>query len=172
MPESPQEVIGLRTTQADRPAAASRWRDFRQFIWTSSVSGEAGKLRTLASAMERYYSEQSTRESYQAMLESDAREQPETETALCTAILDRRPMNVLEVGCGSGHMLQRLRTRGVTADYTGIEVSAAVIARNRQQWPNEKWIQASIYEPHLPHHSFDVVFGYFVLEHCYIPERH
>lgn len=143
----------------------------RQFHWISSVSGEPVQLEGLERALGRYYREHQTREQYQHMLDGEQAAQPSTEAALRTAILSRKPRSILEVGCGSGRLYRTLRAAGYAGRYTGLEMSAEVIARNRIAHADATWIEGSILTTQWPDERFDVVFAYFVLEHVVYPSR-
>jgi ubiquinone/menaquinone biosynthesis C-methylase UbiE len=143
----------------------------RTFRWISSVSGEQPRLQRLDNAMGRYYKEIQTRNRYQRMLDGEQVAQPSTEQALRDAILSRKPQSILEVGCGSGRFYRSLRAAGYTGHYTGLEMSAEVIASNQAQHPDATWVEGSILTTELPRDCFDVVFAYFVLEHIVYPAR-
>src|SRR5207249_3289981 len=114
----------------------------RSFEWVSSVSSAKRlELAELSSAMEEFYSHPQTRNFYQGMIDSPETEQPMTEGVLRQAILDFRPSSVLEVGCGSGRIYQRLRQQGYRNAYTGVELSPDVVAANRQRFPEATWVQ-------------------------------
>lgn len=121
--------------------------------------------------MAAYYSEAATRTSYQAMVDAASASQAAAEGALCDAVLARRPASVLEIGAGSGRIYERLRASGYAGRYSGLEMSADVIARNRRAHPEASWVCGSIYDADLPAAGFDVVFAFFVLEHVVYPGR-
>jgi 2-polyprenyl-3-methyl-5-hydroxy-6-metoxy-1,4-benzoquinol methylase len=50
-----------------------------------------------------------------------------------------KPDAVLEVGCGSGRIYERLFQEGMTAHYTGVEVAESVIANNRKRFSTAAW---------------------------------
>ena len=144
----------------------------RTFEWVSSVSSAKRlELAELSTSMETFYSHPQTRSVYQGMVDSPETEQPMTEGALRQAILDLRPSCVLEVGCGSGRIYQRLRQQGYRNAYTGVELSADVIAANRQRFPEATWVQGTGYDLPVADASLDCAFAYYVLEHCVYPER-
>jgi SAM-dependent methyltransferase len=120
--------------------------------------------------MDAFYSQQATRRKYQVMVDAEHNALPSTESAMRTAILTRKATSILEVGCGSGRIYRRLRGDGFNGSYTGLEVSPDVVARNEVEHPEANWIRGSIYtfDPKI---SFDVVFAYFVLEHCVYPVK-
>ena len=107
----------------------------RCFHWVSSSDPiNEARLTVLSASMTRFYSQPATREAYQRMVDSAESLQPVTEGALLQALLDARPLSVLEVGCGSGRIYQRLREEGYQNTYTGVEMSPEVIAENRRRF--------------------------------------
>lgn len=61
-------------------------------------------LAALNDEMTAFYTDPTTRAEYQGMLDADASAQPGTKAAMQTAILERAPRSILEVGCGSGRL--------------------------------------------------------------------
>jgi ubiquinone/menaquinone biosynthesis C-methylase UbiE len=112
----------------------------RRFNWVSSLNKEAeSRLHLLSTAMIRFYSQPETRQAYQAMIDAETSAQPLTEGELRKAILRTKPDAVLEVGCGSGRIYERLFQEGMTAHYTGVEVAESVIANNRKRFSTAAW---------------------------------
>ncbi|MEO2088769.1 MAG: class I SAM-dependent methyltransferase [Gemmataceae bacterium] len=142
----------------------------RRFDWTSSTVGDLERVRQLDATMSAFYSRPDTRERYQAMLDSPECQQPQTEAALARAVVARTPQRVIEVGCGRGRMYQALRAAGFVGAYTGLEMSAEVIERNRQVYPDQTWEYGSVYAAPFADGAADAVFAFFVLEHCVYPE--
>ena len=134
------------------------------------MSGDPSELEELSRAMGAFYSHHATRGKYQAMVDAEHNALPSTESAMRTAILARKATSILEVGCGSGRIYRRLRSEGFRGSYTGLEVSPDMVARNTVEHPDATWIRGSIYtfDPKI---SFDVLFAYFVLEHCVYPVK-
>src|SRR5439155_8250781 len=144
----------------------------RTFHWVSSSNPkEDSRLLALSAAMQSFYSQRETREAYQRMVDSEESSQPATEGALMRAVVDLRPSSVLEVGCGSGRIYQRLRAQGCRSSYTGVELSAEVVRENMRRFPEGNWLCGSGYDLPLRDASQDCVFAYYVLEHCVFPER-
>lgn len=121
--------------------------------------------------MSRFYSEQATRQSYQEMLDAPASAQPAVEGALRRAVLRDPCETVLEVGCGSGRIYERLRCEGLRARYTGIEMADDVITDNRARFPEAQWFTGNGYALPVAPETQDCIFAYYVLEHCVYPER-
>ena len=85
---------------------------------------------------------------------------------MCAAILARHPTNALEIGSGSGRIYQRLRAEGFEGAYTGLEMSAEVIALDEKAFPEASWICGSIYDAPLPAVAFDTVCIHADMEHA------
>ena len=144
----------------------------RGFHWASSVDPMMqNALSCLSTAMAEYYRTPATRHAYQEMIDSDATAQPETERALCEAVLLAKPSKILEVGCGSGRLYALLKKMGLNACYTGVELSPEVTAANKRRFPAANWICGDGYKLPIAPESQDCVFAYYVLEHCVYPCR-
>jgi SAM-dependent methyltransferase len=151
---------------------ARQWLGRRRFEWVSSSDpGAQSRLEHLSTAMRRFYGQQITREAYQVMLDAPESAQPEVEGALRRAILRDPGETILEVGCGSGRVYERLRSEGLRARYTGVELADHVIAENRARFPEAQWITGNGYELPVAPETQDCIFAYYVLEHCVYPER-
>jgi len=149
-----------------------QWLGRRLFRWVSSSDPMMEpQLQLLSTRMGRFYSQPATRDAYQAMVDAESSAQPVTEGALRKAVLAAQPQTVLEVGCGSGRIYERLQIAGFRGVYTGLEMSPKVIADNQQRLPGAVWMCGSGYDVRLPAESQDCVFSYYVLEHCAFPER-
>jgi SAM-dependent methyltransferase len=144
----------------------------RRFNWVASTDVEAeSRLDLLSHNMTMFYGRPETRQAYQAMIDDEANSQPLTEGELRKAILRTKPETVLEVGCGSGRIFERLVSEGMTARYTGVEISGDVIVANRKRFPMADWHVGTSGNLPIPHDSQDCVFAYYVLEHCAFPKR-
>lgn len=142
-----------------------------RYSWASSATADPAVLAALERKMAAFYSRPETRASYQALNDHPASHQANTEADLVRAMLATRPSRVLEVGCGSGRLYDRLAGAGYAGGYTGVEMSPEVIAAARVRHPGQTWVVGSVYDAGLPAAGFDAVFSYFVLEHCVYPER-
>jgi 2-polyprenyl-3-methyl-5-hydroxy-6-metoxy-1,4-benzoquinol methylase/GT2 family glycosyltransferase len=149
-----------------------RWLARRRFNWVASTDAEAeARLHLLSHLMVGFYSRPETRRAYQAMIDDEANSQPLTEAELRKAILITKPETVLEVGCGSGRIFGRLLNEGMTARYTGVEVSEDVVVVNRKRFPTAAWHAGTSDNLPVQHNSQDCVFAYYVLEHCAFPKH-
>ena len=144
----------------------------RQFNWISSVDANArARLDLLATAMTEFYSKPGTRGSYQEMLEAVSSAQPETDRALCTAVLASKPSAVLEVGCGSGQIYAHLADQGLNCPYMGVELSPDVIESNKIRFPKAVWLTGNGYRLPVDPASQDCIIARYVLEHCTYPRK-
>jgi SAM-dependent methyltransferase len=75
------------------------------------------------------------------------------------------------VGCGNGRLYRQLRSYGFRGAYVGVEMSAPVIADNRQAHPEACWKAGSVYHLPVGGGEFDVCVSLYVLEHLVYPER-
>lgn len=141
------------------------------YKWLSSSTADPDELASLERRMAAFYSCPETRDSYQALYDDPVNHQPNTEAALVQAMLATHPQRILEIGCGSGRLYDRLTEAGYEGQYTGVEMSSEVIAAVQARHPSQAWVLGSAYETNVPSGCFDVVFSYFVLEHCVYPER-
>jgi SAM-dependent methyltransferase len=145
----------------------------RKFLWQSSRVAAADDVSALQRRMIDYYSQDNTRTGYQNLLGLSQTSQPQVLYALTHAIADERPNRVLELGCGSGWILDELKSLGVSpSNYIGAELSKTVIESNRIREPQATWLHLTGYEVDQRDESVDVAFSYFVLEHCVYPDRH
>jgi glycosyltransferase involved in cell wall biosynthesis/SAM-dependent methyltransferase len=147
-----------------------QWLGRRQFNWISSTDFSAqSRLEYLDTAMRRFHSQPERRRAYQGMLHSP--ESAQIEGELRKAVLREAPEAVLEVGCGSGRIYERLRSEGMRSRYTGVETADHIIAENRARFPEADWKVADGYALPVPPESQDCIFAYYVLERCVFPER-
>ncbi len=145
----------------------------RSFNWVSTSKAKDQELESLQLKMLEYYSQDVTRGFYQAMIDSAAENQPAVLSTLTREIAGLSPERIIELGCGSGWILEELIQQGIAPEqYTGCEFSQTVINQNRVRQPNAKWHVLTGYECNEPSGVFDVAFSYFVIEHCVYPERH
>lgn len=79
--------------------------------------------------------------------------------------LELRPANVLDVGCGSGHLLAGLKDLYPAAGMTGVDFSAESIKLARQLHPALTFDVLSIFELDRLGREFDLVLCTEVIEH-------
>jgi trans-aconitate methyltransferase len=81
-------------------------------------------------------------------------------------VLDPQPgERVLDLGCGTGHLTDAIRERGVTA--IGIDSADSMIAEAREQYPDCEFVHADA-RHYEPERAFDAVFSNAALH--WIPE--
>lgn len=79
--------------------------------------------------------------------------------------------SILDVGCGEGFTLNRLKGKGIGNKLEGVEYSKAAIELGHKMYPNIKIKQGNIYQLPYKDNSFDLVLCTEVLEHLDKPEE-
>lgn len=80
------------------------------------------------------------------------------------------PRRVLDVGCGTGHLLATLSQRVDLERVVGVDHAAAGLARGRKLLPSAEFVKADIYSLSLAE-TFDLVVCTEVLEHLRRPQQ-
>jgi 2-polyprenyl-3-methyl-5-hydroxy-6-metoxy-1,4-benzoquinol methylase len=78
--------------------------------------------------------------------------------------------SILDVGCGEGFTLNRLKEQGIGKQLEGLESSKDAIALGKKTYPDIKIVQGSIYQLPYKDNSFDLVLCTEVLEHLEKPQ--
>jgi 2-polyprenyl-3-methyl-5-hydroxy-6-metoxy-1,4-benzoquinol methylase len=78
------------------------------------------------------------------------------------AELGRSDLSIIDVGCGTGWLCERLSRHGTV---TGTDMVETVLDRARQRWPRVRFICGNIFDLDLPPASFDAVVSLEVLSH-------
>jgi SAM-dependent methyltransferase len=79
------------------------------------------------------------------------------------------PREVVDVGCGSGHLLRALGDRTPDARFVGVDFSKNAIRRARGLLPEARWLVGDVYATPLGEQRFDLVLCTEVLEHLERP---
>ena len=87
----------------------------------------------------------------------------------CAAYLTSRETDLLEVGCGTGMVYERL-VPGLLPNerYTGVDVAESMLAIARRKFPQGRFLRGDGYALAFPDGSFDTVVAFEVLGH--LPE--
>ncbi len=79
--------------------------------------------------------------------------------------------SILDVGCGEGFTLNRLKEKGIGKKLEGVEYAKEAIVLGKTTYPDIKIIQGSIYELPYKDNAFDLVLCTEVLEHLEKPQN-
>ena len=79
--------------------------------------------------------------------------------------------SILDVGCGEGFTLNRLREKGIGKKLEGVEYSKAAIELGHKMYPDIKIKQGNIYQLPYKDNAFDLVLCTEVLEHLDDPQK-
>jgi SAM-dependent methyltransferase len=67
--------------------------------------------------------------------------------------------SLLDVGCGLGDLYDLLRSRGIGADYTGVDILESMVQAARRAHPGARFVCADVFEDDpFGAEAFDVVF--------------
>jgi 2-polyprenyl-3-methyl-5-hydroxy-6-metoxy-1,4-benzoquinol methylase len=83
---------------------------------------------------------------------------------------DLKIESVLDVGCGEGFTLRRLKENGIGEKFTGLDSSIEAIKLGKKENPDLDLGIGDIYDLKLKDKSFDLVVSTEVLEHLKKPE--
>ena len=90
-------------------------------------------------------------------LDWGSRDSQELRFSVLAAIADLRGRSVLDVGCGLADFCEFLRARGIEVDYTGVDLSPAMVAKAAERFPGVRLVAGNILECELPAQGYDYV---------------
>jgi len=90
---------------------------------------------------------------------------------LLNLIASKKVDLILDVGCGEGFTLNRLKEHGIGKRLEGVEHSTDAISLGKKIYPEIKIKQGDIYKLPYENNSFDLVLCTEVLEHLEEPEK-
>ena len=76
--------------------------------------------------------------------------------------LGRKDLSIIEVGCGSGWLCDRLTQFGKVV---GTDLADGVLQKSAEKWPRVKFVSGNFFDLDFPLSSFDVVVTLEVLSH-------
>ena len=79
--------------------------------------------------------------------------------------------SILDVGCGEGFTLNRLKEKGIGKNLEGVEYSKAAIELGHKTYPDITIMQGNIYQLPYKDNAFDLVLCTEVLEHLDDPKK-
>lgn len=88
---------------------------------------------------------------------------------LIKEIATLHPKTILDVGCGEGFTLNRLRKRNIGKDLIGIDTLKTAIDLGKKQYPHLNLKEGSAYKIPFKDNAFDLVMCLEVLEHLENP---
>jgi SAM-dependent methyltransferase len=124
----------------------------------STTDWQLWDVQGVAEAIESYWAESPAEKAHRDLL-----------AALCARYLPAPDLDVLEVGCGTGRIYERLVPRLVANErYTGVDVSERMLAIGRVKFPRTRFLKGDGYGLEFADGAFDVSLAFEVVGH--LPE--
>lgn len=143
--------------------------------WASGQRAPAKVFEELNEKMGEFYRNMSSRKEYQDLNDvlHATTDNATNHLAEMVAgyIMRNNFKSVLEVGCGSGKIYERLKALGFQGSYSGFEMAQEVIDGNKKKFPEAHWEAGSVYDKCNAREAYDCCVAFFVLEHLIYPER-
>ena len=87
------------------------------------------------------------------------------------ASVEREPLSILELGCGTGYLTALLRERFPEAAIEAVDFAPAMIARARERVPDARFVVADIEELELEPESYDLIVSSATVQWLTEPEQ-
>lgn len=90
---------------------------------------------------------------------------PTHSVVLAMAGKNNSPASILDVGCGTGRLLRRARTRWPDAQLIGVDAAEGMVEQARQMIPDATFMVSSAESLPLPDNSVDLAFSTISFHH-------
>lgn len=141
--------------------------------WESLSEININSFIELEKKMKLFYESPTVRKSYEKICFNARNSQPKIVDGLEKILKTYKGKKILEIGCGSGWLINKFIFNEIVRqeDYTGIDLEDEQIELNKLKNPNSTYVKCSSDSLPFENDSYDLIFSYFVLEHCVYPEK-